>query len=133
MDGLPLVDVGDVEFDLRPFEHSDLVLTMDLIDSGEARKRSVSSVSDALVAYIRTIGLQKGDRQTLTVRDPAGELVSEHRTPALESDKAQYLISTGRKRKGAVWAQGSYTATYNVTHDESEVLRKTFEIRIAPK
>jgi Peptidase family M23 len=115
------------------FGFSDLPPSMDMIDSGEVLKRSVNLGSDALVAYVRTIGVQKGDNQTLTLRGPAGEVIAEYRAPELPSDKAQYVMSSGRKRRDAAWDRGTYRATYSVRRGEAEVLRKTFEIQIDPK
>jgi hypothetical protein len=45
--------------------------TMELIESGEIGKHPVTSASDALVAYVRAIGLQAGDQQFLAVQGPA--------------------------------------------------------------
>jgi hypothetical protein len=109
---------------------SDIPPTTDLIESGEMKKHSVRPDSDAIVAYARAIGLQKGDQQLLTVRGPAGDIISENRIPALENDKAQYFISSGKKRKQPTWAQGRYVAIYSVTRDAVDVLRKTVEIQL---
>ena len=48
--------------------------------------------------------------------------------PALDRDKAQFLVIAGKKRTGATWPAGRYTAIYTVTRDGAEVLRKTFEV-----
>ena len=48
--------------------------------------------------------------------------------PALDRDKAQFLVIAGKKRTEAAWPAGRYTATYRVTRDGAEVLRKTFEV-----
>jgi hypothetical protein len=47
--------------------------------------------------------------------------------------KAQFLIITGKKRAEAAWPPGRYTATYRVTRDGTEVLRKTFEVEVGPR
>ena len=107
--------------------------TMDLIESGEVLKHSVNPESDALVAYVRAIGLQKGDQQILTIQDASGTVVSDYKAPALESDKAQYFISAGRKRKELTWPQGIYRATYRVTQGDAELLRRTFEVDLGSK
>jgi murein DD-endopeptidase MepM/ murein hydrolase activator NlpD len=115
------------------FGFSDVPVTMDLVDSGAARNHPLRPQSDALVAYVRAIGLQEGDQQTLTLRGPGGAVISEYAAPAIERDKAQYLISSGRKRKEAGWTQGIYTAAYRVTRNDVEVLHKTFEVGLNPK
>ena len=51
--------------------------TMELIESGEIGKHPVTPGSDALVAYVRAIGLQAGDQQFLAVQGPGGAAVSD--------------------------------------------------------
>ena len=102
--------------------------TMELIESGEIGKYPVAPGSDALVAYVRTIGLQAGDQQTLEVQGPGGAAFSASNVAALDRDKAQLLVIAGKKRTEAAWPAGRYSATYRVTRDGAEVLRKTFEV-----
>jgi murein DD-endopeptidase MepM/ murein hydrolase activator NlpD len=102
--------------------------TMELIESGEVGKYPVTSGSDALVAYVRTIGLQAGDQQFLAVQGPSGASFSAANLPALDRDKAQFLVISGKKRTATAWPAGRYAATYRVIRDGAEVLRKTFDI-----
>ena len=107
--------------------------TMELIESGEIGKHPVTSSSEALVAYVRTIGLQAGDQQFLAVQGPGGASVSANNLPALDRDKAQFLVIAGKKRTEAAWPAGRYSATYRVTREGAEVLRKTFDIDTRPR
>jgi murein DD-endopeptidase MepM/ murein hydrolase activator NlpD len=107
--------------------------TMELIESGEIGRHPVTPGSDALVAYVRAIGLQAGDQQMLSVQGPGGAAVSAANLPALDHDKAQYLVIAGKKRTEAAWPAGRYTATYRVTRDGAEVLRKTFDVETGPR
>ncbi|WP_262047450.1 M23 family metallopeptidase [Bradyrhizobium sp. Bra78] len=107
--------------------------TMDQIESGEVTKYPVSLQSEALIAYVRVIGLREGDQQTVTVRDPDGVILSEYEAPALDRNKAQYFVASGRKRKAAEWTPGSYTAAYSVAGSDGNVLRKTFEIQLGAR
>jgi hypothetical protein len=107
--------------------------SMDLIESGEVQKHPVDLASEALVAYVRAIGLQRGDRQTLAIHGPGGTIISEYNALALESDKAQFFISSGRKRNHQDWAGGTYSVLYHVTKDDVELLRKEFEVQLGPK
>jgi murein DD-endopeptidase MepM/ murein hydrolase activator NlpD len=104
--------------------------TMELIESGDIKDHPPNRQSGALAAYVRVIGLQKGDEQMLTISGPDASLFSEHASPALESNKAQYFISSGRNRKTSAWPQGNYAATYRVTRNGAELLRKTFDIKV---
>jgi peptidase M23-like protein len=104
--------------------------TMELIESGEVKSHLPSGQSDALAAYVRVIGLQQGDVQALSIAGPDGGVFSENASSALENNKAQYFISTGRKRKTSTWPKGTYTATYRLTRDGTELLRKSFELKL---
>jgi murein DD-endopeptidase MepM/ murein hydrolase activator NlpD len=106
--------------------------TMELIESGEIEKHPVAATSDALVAYVRAIGLQAGDQQTLALHGPDGTAMPTETLPALDRDKAQLLVFAGKKHTEAAWPPGRYSATYTVTRDGAEVLRKTFEVE-APR
>jgi murein DD-endopeptidase MepM/ murein hydrolase activator NlpD len=107
--------------------------TMDLVESGEIEQHPVTPGSDALVAYVRAIGLQAGDQQTLSLQDPAGVSLAVNSAPALDRDKAQYLLLTGKKRTEEQWPAGRYTATYRVIRDGAEVLSKTFDVDSRPR
>ena len=106
---------------------------MELIELGEIGKHPVTSGSDALVAYVRTISLQAGDQQFLAVQGPGGVSISTNSLPALDRDKAQFLVIAGKKRTEAAWPPGRYSATYRVTRDGAEVLRKTFDVEARPR
>jgi len=107
--------------------------TMELIESGEIGKHPVGATSEALVAYVRVIGLQAGDQQSLAVQGPGGTSMPTNNLPALDRDKAQYLVIAGKKRREAAWPAGRYSATYRVTRDGAEVLRKTFDVEASAR
>jgi peptidase M23-like protein len=109
---------------------SDFAPTMELVESGDLPKHPATPNSDALVAYVRAIGVQEGDQQTLTLQGPDGAVLSENKVPALDRDKAQYFVVSGKKRKEAMWASGVYTARYLIRRNEQELLRKVFEIQL---
>jgi Peptidase family M23 len=108
----------------------DIAPTMELIDSGDVALHPALPGSAALVAYVRAIGLQAGDQQTLTIKSPNGTSFSAYSPPALDHDKAQYLISAGRRRTESAWPAGSYVATYSVVRNGAEVLHKVFETQL---
>jgi hypothetical protein len=101
--------------------------TMELIESGDIKNQAPNRQSAALVAYIRVIGLQKGDEQVLTVNAPDGSVFSEYTPPALDSNKAQSFMSAGKSRRASAWPAGIYTVTYRVTRNGAELLRKAFD------
>jgi hypothetical protein len=107
--------------------------TMELVEAGDTEGHPVTSGSDALVAFVRVIGLQAGDRQSLVVQGPDGAALVTNNLPALDRDKAQFLVIAGKKRTEATWPAGRYTATYRVTRDGAEVLRRTFDVDARPR
>jgi len=109
---------------------AELPPTMELVEAGDIKNHPPSRQSGVLAAYIRVIGLQQGDEQALTISSPDGSLFSENASPALESNKAQYFTSSGRNRKAPAWPQGNYAATYRVTRNGAELLRRAFDIKL---
>ena len=116
--------------DVIDFGFTDTAPTMDLLESGGLPQRAAGPTSEILVAYIRAIGLEEGDQQTLRVVDPRGNVFAEYTPPALDHDKAQYLMSAGRKLRENRWPGGTYVATYSVVRKGAEVLHKTFDARV---
>ena len=84
--------------------------------------------SAALLAFVRAIGLRKGDVQRIVLNGPHGEIV-EHAAPPLDQNKDQALYEVGRKKPALGWEPGEYKATYTVTRDGKAVIEKTFTVR----
>lgn len=103
-------------------------VTMELVEDGSAGRELPSASAAAMVAFVRVIGLKKGDAQRLIIEDPAGKAIAENRTAQLESNKAQYMLFTGRKRPANGWDRGRYKATYVVERDGQVVLKKELEL-----
>ena len=112
------------------FGFAGAVATMDGIESGALRRQTPNPRSDQLVAYVRAIGLRKGDEQVISIRHPDGKLFAENRIPPLDIDKAEFFISAGRRREEMEWPRGSYQATFGIFNNGSEVLTKTFKLEI---
>lgn len=85
---------------------------MAAVETGSTGAAPTAS-SPALVAYIRTIGLEKGDVQTISVKGPGG-FAAEQTTPALERPRAQQLLSTGKRNSAGRFPAGTYRARYTV-------------------
>ena len=68
----------------RTFFQTRLEEQLELVESGEILKHPANPDSDALVAYIRALGLKEGDQQTLIVKGPDGAVLSEYKAPALD-------------------------------------------------
>ena len=103
---------------------------MELVEDGSAGKELPSASAAAMVAFVRIIGLKTGDAQRLVVKDPNGNVIAENQAAQLQSNKAQYILFTGRKRPANGWDRGTYKATYVVEHDGRVVLKKELELTL---
>lgn len=97
-------------------------VAMEAIDA-ESLARPTSG-SAALVGYGRVIGLGAGDRMQVAIADPTGALLAEN-AAVVSTNKAQYMLFTGKKRPAAGWAKGRYTITVTVTRGDRPVVRRT--------
>jgi hypothetical protein len=100
---------------------------MEAVESGQVKSEPPKADAKVLVAYVRAIGLQAGDTQTLTIHLPDRTTLVTYRSPALDADKAQHFLTAGRSLAAASWPTGIYQAVYSVTHNDAEVLSKSFE------
>ena len=91
---------------------------------------SVTAASPGLVAYVRALGLQQGDVQTLAVTRPDGTVLAENTIPALDRAKAQYFMFTGKRNTAGRWPAGAWRARYTVTRAGRVVLDHGFSIRL---
>lgn len=82
----------------------------------------------ALTAYVRAIGLEAGDVQTLMVMGPAGKPLASASAPPLERAKAQYLMFAGARLKSAAWPKGAYRARYEVKRGGQVVLARDWTL-----
>jgi hypothetical protein len=97
-------------------------VTMDQVEEMAMAKPSADG---PLVAYVRAIGLEAGDVQSLTVTGPAGQVARSEIAP-LDRAKAQYLMFAGAKRPAAGWPKGVYRATYKVSRAGATVASQSW-------
>lgn len=107
---------------------TDAPVTMPQIETGGLRPPAASS--PVMVAYVRAIGLQRGDAVELTLTDPKGAVLATMRQPPLDRDKAQQFLYVGKKRPAAGWLRGAYRAVYRVHRGGQVVLSRTFQAPI---
>ncbi|AWN38243.1 M23 family metallopeptidase [Methylobacterium radiodurans] len=103
---------------------ADAAVSMEDVEA--ATLRMPGADSGALVAYVRAIGLETGDVQSLVLTDPGGAVVAQSVQPALERPRAQSLLFVGRKRPVEGWAAGTFTARFWVERGGRVALEKTF-------
>ena len=108
---------------------ADGAVAMEALEAGALR--SPGPYSPALVAYVRAIGLEAGDVQSLVLKGPDGATVAERTLPALERPQAQSLLFVGRKRPAEGWPPGTYQAHYSVARAGGTVLER--DVTLAPR
>jgi hypothetical protein len=103
-------------------------ITADQLEDG--RLPGASAASPALVAYVRVIGLERGDTQLLELRAPDGTVLASSSIPALDRAKAQWFTFAGKKRSDANWPAGDYAITYTLMRANAAVASKRLIARI---
>ena len=83
--------------------------------------------SPALVAYVRTIGIEAGDRIDMVLTTPDGRELARQAVPPFDRPKAQQLNFIGGRLKTAAWSPGRYKLTYRITRGGKVVLDRTVE------
>ena len=103
-------------------------VTMEQVELGEAGQSSLGSDAQAIVAFVRAIGLKAGDVQHLSIMGPGGQLLVAHTEPPLDRNRAQSLLFVGKKKSPLDWPAGRYEANYQVTHDGEVEIVKVFTV-----
>ena len=105
-------------------------VTMEQVEAGDRANLHPDREATALVAFVRAIGLRRGDVQRLSIIGPDGGTFVEQTEKPLERDKAQFLLFVGKKRPAEGWKSGAYRAAYSVTRDGKVLLHRTFEVSL---
>ncbi len=84
---------------------------------GDYRDTELSAESPALLFLALSWGLQKGDKEVMTIAGPDGHVIAEM-TDSLPKNKAQWLRYIGKKIPGDGWPAGPYSGRYRVTRGE---------------
>lgn len=102
-------------------------VSMPQIESGELNQSFSPSDADAIVAYVRVIGLQAGDSQQLTLKYRDGQVIADNSVREADRPKAQYMMFTGRKRPAGGWSADGFIANYKIVNGGQTVLSHDFE------
>lgn len=89
-----------------------------------------SARSGAIVAYVRAIGLQAGDRESLVLTAPNGQVLAQGGAEPLVRNQAQRMLYVGKPRPALGWAAGRYTALYRVHRGGQVVLERRWSVAI---
>jgi hypothetical protein len=102
-------------------------VSMDKVEGGGFDQPPARDAS-VLVAFVRAIGLRRGDIQHLSLAAPDRTILADHAAPPLDRNKAQSLVFAGKRRQSASWAAGTYDAHYTVSRDGAVVLERQFSL-----
>lgn len=94
------------------------------------RLSAVAVQSDALVAYVRLIGLLAGDVLSLSLTSPDGTTLARSEQ-TMERNKAEWISFTGSRRFAGRWPKGSYAASVTLTSSTgSMILKRSFAMSL---
>ncbi len=100
------------------------------IENGAYKAETVGPQAKALVFYARTVGLEAGDVQRITVLSPDGTVLVENTADPLPKRQLQAFIFAGKRLRDQRWPAGSYIGFYEVLRDGEVILsgEETLEI-----
>ena len=90
------------------------------IAKGRYDKERPGTKSPALVGWGWAINLRAGDKITVALSLPSGRVMAEH-DEILNRNKAEYLISAGRRLKANQWPTGAYRVTIRILRDNRKL------------
>ncbi len=89
------------------------ILNLETALSGSASPASLSVTDQALVFWVASWGLRKGDKEAIRVLRPDGTVLTENNA-SVPGNKAQWLRYAGRKLRETAWPAGRYRGEYRV-------------------
>jgi len=89
-----------------------------------------ATATSALIAYVRAIGLQAGDQQSLSLHAPNGAILAKTDPPSLPKDQAHRLLYVGKPRPAAGWSKGRYEAVYRVVRKGATVIERRWAVAL---
>jgi hypothetical protein len=105
---------------------------MEGIEAGEVEAEPVTGTAPALVAFVRSIGLQAGDVQRLTLTGPDDRTLADSRSEPLDRHKSQVMVFAGIRRPQPGWRPGVYRARYTVERAGKTAIEHSFTLDLKP-
>ena len=105
-------------------------VTSDEVEEGRLDLRVPKKSSDALVVYMRAVGLVAGDALAMSLISPEGTTLAQKVFDPLDRSKAQVMQFIGRKKPDAGWSPGTYAAVVSILRQGKSLAEKRILIRI---
>ena len=105
-------------------------VTNDEVEEGRLDLRAPKRSSDALVVYMRAVGLVAGDTMAMALLGPDGVVLAQKVFDPLDRPKAQVMQFIGRKKPEAGWAPGTYAAVVSILRLGKSLAEKRIFVRI---
>ena len=105
-------------------------VTSDEVEEGRLDLRVPKKSSDALVVYMRAVGLVAGDTVAMTLIGADGQMLAQKVFEPLDRSKAQVMQFIGRKKPDAGWSPGTYAAVVSILRQGKSLAEKRIFIRI---
>ena len=100
----------------------------DVQASGSDQQPHATRYGPALVAFVQSIGLIKGDIQRLIITGPDGRVITDATQQPLDIDQAQFILDAGKRSPNGGWPAGVYQAEYTVRRDGIDVIARSFRV-----
>ena len=98
-----------------------------IVEAGGEPHTDVSADAPALVFWVEVFGARKGDRETLRIVGPDGQVVTA-RTKTIAGNKARWMSYVGRRLRGTGWPAGTYRGTYRLERADAAGEETVLEI-----
>jgi len=98
------------------------------IRKGLHRDPALSRRAPALLLWAEIFWVQAGDKISLTITGPDGDIVTEH-SNVLPKRQARRMIFAGRKKQGLFWPTGTYEGRIVLHRSNKDGAERQFELR----
>lgn len=106
----------------QPFHlgFSNSVPKIDDVRAGKLSETEFDATSPALVFWVESYSLAKGDQVSLSLLGPNNEVIAKSNA-VLDRPFARAYRFTGRKRRGSAWDVGAYKAHVSITRGDQTI------------
>jgi hypothetical protein len=108
---------------------SDHVLSADEINNWQADQHKPDTQSRQLVYWVKLMGPQGGDQESMQLYDPHGAVIAQKQT-VIPRDKAEWLSYVGRNVRDGQLPPGNYRGRFVLTRKGREIVVLDTELEV---